>query len=106
MFELYKDGVFLGERPKSEVEQIAQSNEKFGYRRLIYDDGINTGIAILEKDSKRLETFERYIKDFNKTINRAILEEKLTQHDVEQFRKALLILISNISEPTKRKKKR
>ena len=31
MFELYKDGVFIGERPKAEVEQIAKSNEEFGY---------------------------------------------------------------------------
>ena len=104
MFELYKDGVFIGERPKAEVEQIAKSNEEFGYHFLIYDDGINTGIAVLEKDPKRLETFERYIKRFNKAINQA--EENFTQHDLEQFREALLMLISEISKPTKRNKKR
>jgi hypothetical protein len=96
VFELYKDGVFLGERPKVEVEQIAKANEEFGYRLLIYDDGCSSGIAMLEKDPKRLERAEKYIIDFNKIMNDPITT-KYPQSTLEVYRKALLRLIFDTS---------
>src|SRR5712691_11377848 len=92
VFELYKDGVFLGERPKVEVEQLAKSNEEFGYRLLFYDDGGDIGMAILEKDPKKLKRAEEFIAGFSKTMNEFI-GKKLPHYTLEEYRKAFIKLI-------------
>src|ERR1700757_2347435 len=70
MFRLYKGGVFLGERPRAEVKQLAEANEEFGYRLLTYDDG-DIAIAVLEKDPIKLKLIEERIADFKRVIREA-----------------------------------
>lgn len=104
MFELYKDGEFLGERPKAEVEQIAKL-EEYGYRLLISHEGNDTGIAILERDPQKIKRVEILIKDFNLAMNSIIRDLKPPQSTLEGYRKALLRLLLNTSRPRKKKKR-